>query len=123
MAVKKENRVEVFFDGSCPICRREIDFYMKWKGSNGVKWVDISSVTDHEIIEGLSKEDAISRFHIKNKDGAIESGARAFAVLWGELDSFKIFGKISLIWPFTIFLEILYRVFLKFRPTLQKIAH
>ncbi len=118
-----KNKVEVFFDGSCPICRREIAFYMRCKGSNSIEWIDISLNKELNVTDGLSKEDASARFHIRSKDGSIVSGAKAFAVLWSELDAFKILGNIALLWPFNLLLEISYRVFLKFRPILQRLIH
>ncbi len=30
----------VFFDGACPLCAREIEFYQKQEGASGIAWVD-----------------------------------------------------------------------------------
>ena len=30
----------VFFDGACPLCAREIEFYQKQEGASRIAWVD-----------------------------------------------------------------------------------
>ena len=109
----------VFFDGSCPICRREIAFYRRREGSDKLSWVDVNQVSEFEVFPGLLKEQALSQFHFLNGDGRIISGSRAFAALWLHLPQFTALGRLFSIAPLDFVLEKFYRLFLHVRPFLH----
>jgi predicted DCC family thiol-disulfide oxidoreductase YuxK len=114
--------VTVFFDGGCPLCTREIDFYRKRAGADAVAWVDVSAVEGGTIAPGLSRETAMARFHVRRGDGALLSGGAAFAELWRALPGFRLIGRIAAIWPLPPLLEFAYRAFLPVRPYLQRLV-
>ena len=116
----KKNQVGVFYDGTCPICFREIAFYKRCKGAGEVEWVDISVLDGGFVIPGLSKEKALNRFHVRRRDGVVVSGGKAFAALWCELPSFYIVGKVCQIWPVSAMLELAYIGFLLIRPKMRR---
>jgi predicted DCC family thiol-disulfide oxidoreductase YuxK len=117
--LKNADETKVFFDGACPLCSREIKFYKgKAKGAN-VSWVDISLIDPGDVVPGLTKEDALKRFHLLDSKGVLLSGAKAFAALWLVLPSFKWLGLVAQQQPFTFILEVFYRTFLLMRPHLQ----
>ena len=33
----------IYYDGSCPLCRREIAFYRRQPGSERLDWMDVSA--------------------------------------------------------------------------------
>ena len=117
--MKKGQKTKVFFDGACPLCSREINFYKRKDKGTNVTWVDISIIEPGDVITGLTKEDALKRFHLLDSKGALLSGAKAFAALWLVLPSFKLLGLVARQQPFTFILEVLYRTFLLIRPHLQ----
>jgi predicted DCC family thiol-disulfide oxidoreductase YuxK len=114
--------LQVFYDGSCPLCTREIAFYQRREGADGICWVDVSANTSPEAYPGLSKDQALSRFHVKTGNGTLVSGGAAFAELWTALPGFRPLGRIFqtsfLVWM----LNGAYDAFLKFRPFLQRLA-
>jgi predicted DCC family thiol-disulfide oxidoreductase YuxK len=114
--------LEVFFDGSCPLCRREIAYYQRLDVSRCLAWVDISM--NHAICpDGYCQQDLLKRFHVRTPDGRIVSGAAGFALLWTLLPgAWKYAGHIASLWPVTALLELAYRVFLPLRPWLQRRA-
>ena len=112
----------VYFDGSCPLCAREIAFYRRCRGGDRLDWVDVSELPDGEIAAGLSKSAALRRFHVKEPDGRILSGGLAFAHLWSALSALRPIGRISRIPPLAWLLELGYRLFLKLRPLLQRLV-
>jgi predicted DCC family thiol-disulfide oxidoreductase YuxK len=116
------HQLQVFYDGSCPICTREIAFYQRREGADGICWVDVSASKSPEVAPGLSKDQALSRFHVKTVDGTLVSGGAAFAELWTALPGFGPLGRIFqtsfLVWG----LNRAYDAFLKLRPFLQRLA-
>lgn len=112
-------KLEVFFDGGCPLCRREIGFYRKRADAAAVNWVDISDPNAGEPAPGLSRCEALARFHVRTPDDRLLSGAAAFARLWQETPGFRTLGHMASWPPITWILERAYRAFLRVRPKIQ----
>ena len=112
MDYPRPKSIEVYYDGSCPICSKEINMYKGCKGASKIDWVDVSLIEGNYISPELSKSQALKRLHVKRKDQSIVSGAQAFSALWLELPLFRLLGKVSGIWPLSYILELLYRIFL-----------
>jgi predicted DCC family thiol-disulfide oxidoreductase YuxK len=108
----------VFYDGACPLCRREIAFYRRRKGADAVNWVDLTVAEDGNVAPGLSRECALRRLHVRDARGRHVSGAAAFAKLWESLPAFRLLGRVIQIPPMSWLAEWGYRVFLKVRPGL-----
>ena len=113
-----ESKTEVYFDGACPLCRREISLYKKLDKEGVISWVDVASCDP--TVSGLTKNELLRRFHIRNKEGVILSGASAFFDLWKELPGWKWLGKLGK-YPLIVNLaEIMYIGFLRVRPFMQR---
>ena len=109
----------VFYDGTCPLCTKEIQFYQRQADANKINWVDVNSNTLELDSHGLTRKKAIERFHVMLSDGKLLSGAHAFIQLWLTLEKFYALGRL-LNTKLTIFiLERLYLLFLRFRPSIQ----
>ena len=114
--------LEVFFDGSCPLCRREIAYYQKIDISRQLAWVDVSQ-TQAVCPDGYCQQDLLKRFHVRTNDGQVFSGAAGFAIMWTLLPGgWKYAGHIAKWRPVTLLLELAYRAFLPLRPWLQRRA-
>lgn len=110
----------VYFDGACPLCRREIAWYRRRPGADTMAWVDVSRKANATRLPDLTREAALTRFHVRLPDGRLLSGAPAFGELWKRLPGFRLLGK-SARMPFVEpLLERLYRGFLRVRPVVQK---
>jgi predicted DCC family thiol-disulfide oxidoreductase YuxK len=120
--VPPDQGVTVYFDGGCPLCTREIDFYRKRAGAEAVSWMDVSAVEGEAVVPGLTRDAALARFHVRRGDGALLSGAAAFAELWRALPGFRAIGRIASLWPLPPLLEFAYRAFLPVRPYLQRLV-
>ena len=108
----------VYFDGSCPLCRREIALYRRQRGAERLAWVDVSAPA--ALGEGLSCEAAMRRFHVREAQGRLLSGGAAFARLWRALPAWRVLGWVFAVPPLSWALEAAYRVFLPLRPRLQR---
>lgn len=114
-----DRKLTVFFDGACPLCDREISYYRQRPGAEQVCWLDVSAVSEEEIPAGLTRNEALARFHVLDQEGRLVSGGAAFATLWIELPGFRLLGRISRVPPIAWCLEQAYNAFLRFRPRLQ----
>ncbi len=114
-------QLTVYYDDSCPMCHAEICFYQRRPGSEFVNWTDVSAVPDGgEVAPGFTKREAMARFHVRQPDGTLISGAAAFAALWTELPSFRLVGRIAALPGIVHILELAYRAMLPIRPWLQR---
>ena len=111
----------VFFDGSCPICSKEIAFYKTRLGADTLSWVDVSDEKTAITQELVSREELMARFHVQNTNGQLVSGGAAFAELWAALPAFKIIGKLFKLPVFSFMINIGYDFFLVLRPKVQKV--
>ena len=114
-------RLRVFYDGGCPLCRREIAFLKRRDDADRLDLVDIS-IADGEVAPGLSCRRALARMHVATADGRVVSGARAFLEMWGAIDRYRPVVRVLKTPPLPWLMEGLYRVFLVVRPALQGLA-
>ncbi|MGR8920090.1 MAG: demethoxyubiquinone hydroxylase family protein [Gammaproteobacteria bacterium] len=105
----------VFYDGACPVCSREIGFYRRRAGAEQVDWVDASDERFDAGDCGLSRGEALARFHVRTGDGRLVSGVAAFAELWRALPATAWLGWLLRPRWVRSALEPLYALFLKLR--------
>ena len=117
-----DNSLVVYHDGSCPLCEREIAFFRRRVDRTAVLFEDVSLWTAGQGHDGLTAESAMARFHVRDTDGRLLSGARAFAALWRVTPGLRVAGRIGSFGPIAAVLEVAYRTFLRFRPALQRLA-
>ena len=116
-----QDKLTVFYDGECPICTREIGFYKDCDGAEDIDWRDITKITEDEVHPGLSREDALARFHVLTRDGHLMSGGPAFAQMWRNLTKFRLLGTVFSFPPIAWVLDRVYDLLLILRPGLQKL--
>ncbi len=109
-------RVTIWYDESCPLCRREIALMRSLDRRGRITFVD---ATDPGAICPLDRAEMLARFHAM-ENGRMLSGAAAFAAMW---------RAIPLLWPLGMMaklpggervLDWAYACFLKMRPRLQR---
>lgn len=110
--------LSVYFDGGCPLCRREIALYRRLRGSERLQWLDVSA--GGPLGQDLSCEAALRRFHVRDAQGRLFSGGAAFARLWRALPGWRVMGWLCAWPPMSWLLEWAYRAFLPLRPRLQR---
>lgn len=106
------------FDGSCPLCRREIGLYQSLTPLKPVAWLDVSSAE----LPPDDRARLMARFHVRQSDGQMLSGAAAFAALWLSMPGWRWLGRLASLPGAMPLLDMAYRGFLKIRPRLQKWA-
>lgn len=78
---------DVFFDGGCPVCRREINWYAGLNGGEAIRWIDISGDISRisGLPDGVTQDELMRRFTIRRRDGAVVSGGAGFIAVWRAL--------------------------------------
>lgn len=84
-------QVTTYYNGACPICRREIEHYKRVTagGSHELTWCDISSKSEAVAALGLDQEDVKRRLHVVDRHGRLQVGVPAFAALWSEIPRYR----------------------------------
>jgi predicted DCC family thiol-disulfide oxidoreductase YuxK len=119
MSAQHPNQVTVYFDGSCPLCTKEIGLYQNADGAERITFCDVSRA-DINLPADLTPAAAMARFHVRGADGRLESGAAGFALLWSSLPRWRWLGRIVSFAPVKAVAELTYRGFLKIRPAVQR---
>ena len=111
----------VLYDGSCPLCRREISVYQGLTPSQPLSFTDVSNPA---LVPpaGTSVETLMARFHVQHADGRLESGARAFIALWELLPGWRWLARLGRLPGMTPLMEGAYKGFLRVRPAMQALA-
>lgn len=111
----------VYYDGSCPLCRLEIDHYRRQTGAEAICFRDVSPA-DAPTEADLPRDAAMARFHVRREDGALVSGAAAFVEVWRALPRWRWAARVAALPGLVWLLEIAYRGFLPIRPVLSRLA-
>ena len=82
-------------------------------------WLDVSKAESR--INPVEQARYMSRFHLRQEDGVILSGAEAFVALWLVMPGWRWLGRIGRLPGASPLLEITYRGFLRIRPHLQRL--
>lgn len=82
--------LEVYFDGACPICVREVAFLRRLDRRGRIRFTDIAAAGFDAAAAGLGWEELMERIHARLADGTVVAGVEVFrrlytAVGWGWL--------------------------------------
>ncbi len=109
-------RPVVFYDGGCPVCRKEIAYYRRLDARERVDWRDIHAHPEAVEGSGVSWEEAMARLHVLDGNGELRSGADAFTVIWDELPGWRWLARTVRALRLVGVLDWGYRLWLRLRP-------
>ncbi len=112
-------RLTVWYDGTCPLCLREIALMRRLDGRDAIAFVDLG---DPASACPLDRQTLLARFHAQEAGKPVVSGAKAFAAMWRAIPALSVFGHLARIPPVLWLLDLAYGEFLKVRPRLQALA-
>ncbi|GAB4198554.1 MAG: DUF393 domain-containing protein [Sandaracinaceae bacterium] len=75
-------RVEVFFDGECPLCAREIDLLRKLDRRARIRFTDIAARDFDPAAHGTTMEALMAEIHGRLPDGTWIKGVEVFRRLY-----------------------------------------
>lgn len=122
--VKELPPLTVLYDGACPLCRREIGIYrglQPLRSDSPVCFADVSDAA-LPLPPGTTREQLLTRFHVRDRDGQLHGGAQAFLALWAALPGWRWLALAGRLPGAAWVMERTYRLFLGWRPTLQRWA-
>lgn len=84
----------VYFDGECPICRREIDLMKLFNRKERLQFIDFSTSSYRAADHGLNPCDLGKVIHARWADGTIITGVDVFGEMW-EAIGLRLFAHLS----------------------------
>ncbi|MCB1772427.1 MAG: DUF393 domain-containing protein [Gammaproteobacteria bacterium] len=105
----------MLYDGACPLCSREIAHYRRREGACGVTWVDLSDIGPGRETYGITYDDAMAQFHVRDRQGQWQRGGFAFVELWHHLHGYRVVGTTVRRLRLTPLLDRAYRHFARWR--------
>jgi predicted DCC family thiol-disulfide oxidoreductase YuxK len=85
--------IEVYFDGACPLCRREVDLLRKLDRAGRIRFTDIAVASFDPATAGIPMAALMARIHGRLPSGDLVEGVEVFrrlytAVGFGRLVAF-----------------------------------
>lgn len=74
----------VWWDSSCPLCLREINWMKRNARSGTIEFIDIGSPSSNSSCP-IDRRTLLAKFHAQERHGPIVNGAQAFALLWKHI--------------------------------------
>jgi predicted DCC family thiol-disulfide oxidoreductase YuxK len=109
--------VTVWYDGQCPLCRREIALMRRLDRRRRIRFLDVAAQEPASC--PTDRQALLARFHA-SENGVLLSGAAAFAAMWRAIPLLRPLGLLARSRAVLAALEWAYGAFLKVRPRLQR---
>ena len=121
-------KLTIFFDGDCPLCKREVDFLQSRNTKNYLKFIDINgSDFGLELKYGITYKQAMERIHALKSDGSLIKDIEVFQEAYSLIGLGWIYAPTKL--PIIDkLIELIYMIWAKnrlkltFRPSLEKLC-
>ena len=77
--------IEVFYDGACPLCRRETNWLRRRDKHQKIRFTDISDPDFQASAVGQTHEALMGRIHARQRDGTWLQGVEVFRRLYAAI--------------------------------------
>ena len=74
--------LQIFYDGSCLVCSKEMDSYRKRNPQNRLEFIDISTDDFSPVAFGKTQADFMAQLHVRDAEGHFTTGVEAFTTIW-----------------------------------------
>lgn len=84
-ATISDKQLEVFFDGDCPLCTKEIDFVRRLDRKERVLFTDIAAPGFDAASIGRTQDDLMARIQARTADGSFIDGVEVFRRMYAAV--------------------------------------
>jgi predicted DCC family thiol-disulfide oxidoreductase YuxK len=106
--------IDVFYDGDCPLCMREVRWLRRRDRRNRIRFVDIAAPGFDAREAGVPLEALMDRIHGRLPDGTIIEGVEVFRRLYASV-GFPSLSRISRLPGVSSMLDLVYSWFARNR--------
>ncbi|MCC7541764.1 MAG: DUF393 domain-containing protein [Deltaproteobacteria bacterium] len=78
-------QIEVFFDGDCPLCTREIAMLRRLDRRGRIRFTDIADPSFDPASIGTTMSALMDEIHARRPDGSFVRGVEVFRLLYGAV--------------------------------------
>ena len=121
-------KLTIFFDGGCPLCKREVDFLQSKNQKGALSFIDINtSDFSSDLKYGITYKQAMDRIHAMKSDGSVIKDIKVFQEAYSLIGLGWIYAptKLPILDKFIEFIYGLwakYRLKITFRPSIEKLC-
>tara|TARA_B100001094_G_C18132865_1_gene773288 strand:- start:821 stop:1207 length:387 start_codon:yes stop_codon:yes gene_type:complete len=87
--------INVFYDGQCHICAREIAYYRRIAPDGIFIWHNVLDSKDTLKQLGVTTVQALEILHVQDQNGKLHLGVDAFILIWSQLKYWRILAKVG----------------------------
>ena len=121
-------KLTIFFDGGCPLCKREVDFLQSRNQKGYLSFIDINTSDFYlDLKYGITYKQAMERIHALKSDGSVIKDIKVFQEAYTLIGLGWIYAPTK--FPiFDKFIEFIYGIWAKyrikftFRPSIEKLC-
>jgi predicted DCC family thiol-disulfide oxidoreductase YuxK len=106
--------IEVFYDGECPLCTREIAMLQRLDRQRRIRFTDLSAASFDADALGLTRQALLESIHGRLPDGSFIDGVEVFRRLYAAV-GFERLVRLSRLPGLAALLDAAYRAFAKRR--------
>ncbi len=121
-------KLTIFFDGGCPLCKREVDFLQSKNQKGDLSFIDINtSDFSSDFKYGITYKQAMDRIHAMKSDGSVIKDIKVFQEAYSLIGLGWIYAptKLPILDKFIEFIYGLwakYRLKITLRPSIEKLC-
>ena len=108
-------KLTIFFDGGCPLCKREVDFLQSRNKKGYLSFIDINtSDFSSDLKYGITYKQAMDRIHAMKSDGSVIKDIKVFQEAYSLIGLGWIYAPTKLL-ILDKFIEFIYGLWAKHR--------
>jgi predicted DCC family thiol-disulfide oxidoreductase YuxK len=109
-----DGRIQIFYDGACPVCRRSRDWCLARDSSNRFRFTDFRAVPDDRL--PMSRSQAETTMWVREADGRLLDGFEGWRRILAELPRWRWLARVSGLPPLCWLGPPIYRLVARLRP-------